>query len=316
MNLSQLYHFKTLAKYNQFSKAAKSLYVTQPALSNSISRLEKELGATLFVRDQGGVFLTEDGMKFDRHISTALSEIDKAVSVLHDGGVDSSAIRIATTDSIQRNYLPSFLSAFRQDYKNPILYDITTSNTYEAIKGLREGRYDVAFCTALPLDDLDSIPFLTQRLVVYVNVQHPLAKQEEISMSVLREYADSVISYHSKSIMSRLLRNVLGSLGLRFEERFMTEIDLSSLVSVDQSAIGIALDTVEDMSFPMVTTIPIVEFRGSFHLVSLVFKKGILLNQYISDFLEFARNHSLVIPSDSPQDVAFWKERDRKECGL
>lgn len=99
MNLSQLYYFKKLSEIKHFNKAAKELYITQPTLSNSITKLEKELGVSLFSREQNGVSLTEDGVSFERHISVALSEIDRAVELMHGRGKESGLIRISTTDS-------------------------------------------------------------------------------------------------------------------------------------------------------------------------------------------------------------------------
>lgn len=84
VNTDHLRYFQKLAETGHFSKAAKELCITQPALSNSIRKLEKSLGFTLFESSDEAnrsVKLTVYGAEFARHINVALKEIDKAMNV-------------------------------------------------------------------------------------------------------------------------------------------------------------------------------------------------------------------------------------------
>ncbi len=63
INYNCIYHFLTVVKYLNINQAAKELYITQPALSLSISRFEKELGFPLFYRDKGKLSLTENAVE-------------------------------------------------------------------------------------------------------------------------------------------------------------------------------------------------------------------------------------------------------------
>src|SRR6056300_153468 len=80
MNLKDLKYFSSLAKHNNFSKAAKECFVTQPTLSNQINKLEQELGLTLFERTNRKVTITEEGKLIleaaQKTLETA-SEIEK-----------------------------------------------------------------------------------------------------------------------------------------------------------------------------------------------------------------------------------------------
>jgi len=76
MNLQQLQYFVTIAKCSSFSDAARRLYVAQPALSYSISSLEKELGTKLFSRDKRTVNLTPAGKVFYEEAVKILKQID------------------------------------------------------------------------------------------------------------------------------------------------------------------------------------------------------------------------------------------------
>ena len=64
MNMSQVQYALTVARYKNFSKAAESLFLSQPALSLQIKKLEQELGFALFSRKAQGVTITPEGEKF------------------------------------------------------------------------------------------------------------------------------------------------------------------------------------------------------------------------------------------------------------
>ena len=67
MDFNQLKYFQVLANIKHFTKAAKQISISQSALSRSISKLEDELGITLFNRQNGNIHLTQQGQKFLIH---------------------------------------------------------------------------------------------------------------------------------------------------------------------------------------------------------------------------------------------------------
>lgn len=80
MNLSQLRYFAAVAQFEHYGKAANALFITQPALSNAISRLEKELGFTLFENVGRNVTLTQSGKRLYKSVSKALAELDHGIA--------------------------------------------------------------------------------------------------------------------------------------------------------------------------------------------------------------------------------------------
>ena len=77
MNVAQLRYFVAVAQLEHYSKAAKALYITQPALSNSMNRLEKELGVQLFESMGRNIVLTPQGKDLLVSVSAALKELDR-----------------------------------------------------------------------------------------------------------------------------------------------------------------------------------------------------------------------------------------------
>ena len=187
MNLSQLYYFRKLAELEHYGKASEELFITQPSLSNSIGNLEKELGVPLFERVGRNVRLTSYGAEFNEHVCVALSEIDKAIDLmkLYSSGL-SGQIRIGAVISIQRNFLPLLLSFFRKEFGDNIDFDIHQETTYDCLKGLLDGKLDVAFC-GMVLDERDIVyePIITQNLIVGVSETHELASRESVSLEEL-----------------------------------------------------------------------------------------------------------------------------------
>lgn len=79
MDLTQLHQFITVAECQNVSQAAHKLYITQPALSRSISRLESELEVRLFDRKSNSLILNESGKIFLQHVSAGLDAINAGV---------------------------------------------------------------------------------------------------------------------------------------------------------------------------------------------------------------------------------------------
>lgn len=78
MDLQQITYFLDVAETEHMTKSAERLHIAQPALSRSIARLEKEVGAQLFIRKGRGIKLSDEGRLLRRHLSAAASEIEQA----------------------------------------------------------------------------------------------------------------------------------------------------------------------------------------------------------------------------------------------
>lgn len=84
MNMTQLEYFLAICKYNNISKAATQLFISQPALSQQLIRLEKELGAALFIRRENSLMLTEIGEGFQESAKRILFEYNNSKSMIDD----------------------------------------------------------------------------------------------------------------------------------------------------------------------------------------------------------------------------------------
>ncbi|WP_054860034.1 LysR substrate-binding domain-containing protein [Gracilibacillus sp. JCM 18860] len=151
LDLYRIFH--VVSRNKSFSKAAEELYMTQSAVSQSISKLEKELDIKLFNRTSKGVVLTSEGELLHDHVDSALSMIhvaeDKMLEfkTLKTGG----ELRIGVGDTISRYFLLPYLEDFHARYPG-IKLNIINGTTTEICSFIKSGKADVGICN-LPIQD-------------------------------------------------------------------------------------------------------------------------------------------------------------------
>lgn len=144
MELRQLRHFVAVAEELHFGKAAQRLNISQPPLSQSIRRLEEELGAQLLTRTSRSVALTPEGGLLLAEARAILSRADhaaRAVGLMARGA--GGVLRIGLVGpALEGGRLPCLIRAFRQD--NPqVRIQLEQLNSMEQLDMLREGSLDV-----------------------------------------------------------------------------------------------------------------------------------------------------------------------------
>ena len=96
MNFQSLVYFKTVAELQHYTKAASTLFITQPALSKAIHNLEVELGVTLFQKEGRNVTLTPSGAVFYEYVKRAVDEINNGMkAVQHRADVERNIIFVS-----------------------------------------------------------------------------------------------------------------------------------------------------------------------------------------------------------------------------
>ena len=109
--------FTEVAKCKSFSKASKNLYITQPAVSQAIMQLEKELDVRLFTRSSSGVRLTREGEMLYEYTYSAIKLIDMGEKkILETQNLLSGELQIGVGDTISRYYLLPYLERFHKEY--------------------------------------------------------------------------------------------------------------------------------------------------------------------------------------------------------
>lgn len=180
MELLQLKYFMTVAKHQNMTKAAEELFVAQPAISQSISRLEKEFDVKLFDRVGKTIQLNKYGetlLKYSKTIFKNVEGLQNEFDVIRDMSKDH--IRILAWPS--STVIPRLLSAFSDQY--PYITMQITDNP-------DDGDYDFYFTTSA----YEELPYpcdilLQEDILLAVSTSNPLAEYDSISLNQAKDEA-------------------------------------------------------------------------------------------------------------------------------
>jgi DNA-binding transcriptional LysR family regulator len=143
MELRQLQYFAAVARHGHFTRAAEELYVTQPALSQQVRRLEAELGLALLRRTSRGVELTAAGEDLLVHAEAVLAEVAAARAEMdRHAGVSRGVARVAAT-AADAPRLPDALAGFHADHPG-IQIALRQGSAAEVVALVQRGSVDVA----------------------------------------------------------------------------------------------------------------------------------------------------------------------------
>ena len=189
MDFHQLESFLAIARFKSFSKAAESLFLTQPALSNHISRLERELGVVLFERNSRKTELTEAGRLLFSAAQDLLSHREQVVAKMRNYRDNIEGDLSIGASSIPAQFLlPGILARFYANYPQVICH-IHDSSSQQVEKLLLSQFIDFGLVGSQPLNpDLVYEEFASDELVVIAPAQSPFLEQERITLAELLEH--------------------------------------------------------------------------------------------------------------------------------
>ena len=144
MNIDlELYRvFYMVAKNKHMTKASEELHISQPAISQSIKKLEEQLGGALFLRSNKGMELTKEGEMFYEYVKGALELIHNAENEFTSfKDLSKGEIKIGCSTTLTKLILMDTLKEFHQDYPN-ISINISNDLTSNLINDLKVGKLD------------------------------------------------------------------------------------------------------------------------------------------------------------------------------
>lgn len=182
MDIRALRYFVEVVQLNGFSRAADALFITQPAISRSIKKLEAELGATLLIREINGVRLTDDGAILFEHAKQILKQFNSMNKALHDkAGPLTGTLNVGLPPVIASTYFADIIMAFSSSHPQVELkiFELGTKQMEEA---MLEGTVETA-AVVLPFNDnaFELTIFSEDRLMLLMSHTHPLAIKKEVN---------------------------------------------------------------------------------------------------------------------------------------
>jgi len=180
MELLQLRYFLTVARTLNISRAAQYHMIPQPAMSQTISRLEKELGSPLFDRYKNRLTLTKEGEAFLHSVSSSLEELDTVVDNLTCKKGDLQG-ELSLLVRQHRGTMVDCIVEFRKKYPKVSFRIFHLQDHNDA------NDYDLCISCTPPSEKYsEGVPLISEKLQLMVASDHPIAKKEFVRFEELK----------------------------------------------------------------------------------------------------------------------------------
>jgi DNA-binding transcriptional LysR family regulator len=263
MDLKQLRNFIAVAEELSFRGAAKRLDVAQPPLSQSIKRLEAEIGIRLLDRTSRQVRLTPAGTAFLEEARRSVDQLTRAVATarrVEAGG--GGHLRLGYVNAATYGVLPELLNRFRSAHAG-VEFDLQESTSFEMLKLLGAGQLDAAVVSSIPslADKFHAQIISRDRLVVALAPDHPLAARDELALADLTPEPFVMFSA-SRGPATIYQRTLLACREASFAPRIAHHAEnIQSILGLVASHLGIAMvpEGVAKIAYPQVSFRPLAD---------------------------------------------------------
>lgn len=224
-----------IVEVGSFSKAAELLGYTQPALSQMIASLERELNIKLLYRSSHRVCLTVEGERIFPALQKAVAQYLSMQEIIKEiQGLETGVIRIGTLSSVSCHWLPQLIGGFQKQYPN-VAFVLHQGDNNSIPEWVRMGEVDFGFVNMSVYNG--KAAFLKEgEYRAVLPVQHPLSDQEYVTLSQLAEYPFLVIEEGSFSRPMEAFRE----LSLQPKVRLRVHDDYS-ILSMVESGLGVSI---------------------------------------------------------------------------
>ncbi len=295
-NLSSYRIFYAVANAGNISKAAKELYISQPAISKSIQKLEDSLSCKLFVRSSRGVTLTEEGELLYSYVKTAFETLSQGEQKLHRSiELGIGYLKIGVSSTLCKHLLLPYLKEFIRLHPH-ISISISCQSTNETLRLLEDGKIDIGLVGRpeniknIQFDHLKEIEdifvaardYLRNLKTRGVDKNHILQSATLMLLdknNMTRQYIDSYLQEHHIQVQDSI---------------HISDLDL--LIEFAKIGVGVACvirSFVENelkngalIEIPLEAPIPKRE-------VGFVYKKQLRPAKPLEQFIQFYQNHTI-----------------------
>ena len=219
VNLELYRVFYTVAKCGSLTKAAEELYISQPAVSQSIKQLESQLGISLFNRTHRGMELSAQGGKVIFHkIEQALSLLGEAETMISQINTSATGtIRIGASDTIFEYVLAEKIVEFHEKYP-AVKIELLSEYSPKTIEELKNNLCDVAFVNLpMQVDPALRLYGNFKRLsdVFITGNNYPELLNRTVSVAELKKYP--LITLDKETVATKSLNAFLSSIGVEMK---------------------------------------------------------------------------------------------------
>lgn len=211
VRIEQLEYIAAVTRLGSLRRAAEELHLSQPALSETVRNLERELGVDLLERKRSGAKISDEGRELLPHIMSVLDAVDRLRGAAGDQHRISRMVRLGTVNTATVPLVIPTVREFRASH--PLTQvELVGAQQSEIQRGLLEGAFDLGLVNYLGGDDLppgfETTELLRGRPVVCVRPDSPLAALEAVDADSL--LAEPLVVMRSGYVMHRFVHRLLG----------------------------------------------------------------------------------------------------------
>ena len=211
MRFEQLEYLVAVIQHGSLRKAGERLHLSQPALSESLRNLERELGVSLLDRRRSGARISREGRELLPAIVEVLESVDRLRGAADDQELLSRMVRLGTVNAGTSPVLVPAVRAFREARPSTTV-EIVSTQQAELYTGITEGSLDLGLVNVLPGDDvppeLNATVLAHGRPVVCCRPDHPFAAGDEVTLAELR--SQPFVTMRAGYLMHRFTHRLFG----------------------------------------------------------------------------------------------------------
>ncbi|MDO4383641.1 MAG: LysR family transcriptional regulator [Eubacteriales bacterium] len=244
MEIRQIYYALETAKCRSFSKAAKNLYITQPAITHQIKALEEELQVRLFERTTHGIKLTPDGEKFCEYGERIIHAVDDLRTAFDVGGPDyQPLLQIGVFPFYSSSPLQHMLTAFfANNYK--VVGKLRTTDNYQAFEMLQNGELDFAIVKTRKENIPPTVSYrILDQENLYVLIQRDKMDSEDGTIPLSRLGEFPLLTGDDDSHFYQEMQEMYEKNNIPFRVPFMNTKETHIIAEMVEEGVGIALAT-------------------------------------------------------------------------
>lgn len=209
MRISDIRNVIVIAEIKNFNKSSAYLHISQPALSQSVKRLEKDLGAQLFIRNRKSVSLSEAGEEFVKEGRKILQIYDRMVMSIRNDKGRNDQIRITASSVYAKRYFPEIFKLFRSLHPEVELKMIEMQNKTR-LQSLIEHEVDFAIMKSQEIPNIQYTRIFEEELLLVAPEELAMNKQQYIYEKDGKQFVDLIgfedvpfLSYPEANVMNR-----------------------------------------------------------------------------------------------------------------
>jgi DNA-binding transcriptional LysR family regulator len=306
LDLGQIEAFVQVAQHRSFSKAADSLFLTQPSVTARIQSLERDLGEALFERNGRGVRLTEMGgtfLPFARRALKALQEGRDALEGMRN--LDIGTLKLGSALTVSTYVLPKILKKYCAAYPG-VEVSVHTGRSEQVLQMVLSDDVHCALERTVQHPEIVTIPLYEDDLALVASPDHRFARTGTASIEDVGR--EPLILFDKGSSYNQLIQGVFRQHGI--VPRTLMELDtIEATKKMVEEGLGIALlpkvSTEREIEQARLRLISVTDAAMPRRQISLIFRKNRKHTRAVHAFLTLiAELYEVTIPEAALSGVA------------